>query len=89
MKKGDIVLIEMPQSDGMIKKRPALLIAQMPKYNDWLVCGISSQIHQYITGFDERIDHGHPDYNISGLIKPSVVRLGFLDVIPSKKLKEQ
>jgi mRNA interferase MazF len=44
MKNGNIVLIPLPQSDGAIKRRPALLLKQMPPFNDWLLCGISTQL---------------------------------------------
>lgn len=86
MKPGDIVLIALPQSDGKIKKRPALLIKQMPGFGDWLLCGISSQLHQYIAGFDEKLDTTHPDFPSSKLIAPSIIRLGFLTVTPSSQI---
>lgn len=48
MKEGDIVLVDLPQSAGGSKLRPALILKQLPQYNDFLVCGISTQINQYI-----------------------------------------
>ncbi len=86
MKAGDIVLVALPQSDGKIKKRPALLIKQMPRFGDWLICGISTQLHHYIPGFDEKLDTSHPDYSNSKLLSPSIIRLGFLTVTPSAKI---
>ena len=86
MKPGDVVLSPLAQSDGTQKRRPALLLKKMPGFNDWLVCGISTQLHQCIAGFDEKIDDSHPDYRSSMLSKPSVIRLGFLSVIPSARI---
>ena len=53
MKEGNIVLVDLPQSGGGSKLRPALILRQLPKYNDFLVCGISTQINQYIKELDE------------------------------------
>lgn len=39
----------------------------MPKYNDFLVCGISSQLKQYIKDFDEIILTTYSDFPNSGL----------------------
>jgi mRNA interferase MazF len=52
---GDIALASLPQSDGFIKPRPAVLLRQMPPFGDWLVCGISTQLHQRVVGLDELI----------------------------------
>lgn len=86
MKSGDIVLIALPQSDGQIKKRPSLLLKQMPGHGDWLVCGISTQLHHFINGFDEKLDTSHADYAISRLKAPSIIRLGFLTVVPASRI---
>jgi len=45
----------LPQADGKIKIRPALILRIMPNYNDLLVCGISKQLHQCVKEFDEII----------------------------------
>ncbi len=56
MKEGDVVIAALPQADGKTKLRPVLLLRQLPSpYNDYLVCGISSQIKQMISDFDELI----------------------------------
>jgi hypothetical protein len=51
---GDIVLFRFPQTDLRIGKlRPALLMKELPGgLDDWLVCMISSQMHQEIPGLD-------------------------------------
>ena len=86
MKEGDVVLITLPQSDGRIKKRPALILRSMPPFGDWLVCGISTQLHQQVFGFDDIIDLGHSDFAGSGLKSAYLIRLGFLAVIPAPDL---
>lgn len=47
---GQVVLFRFPQTDqteGSL--RPALVLRQLPgQYNDWLICMISSQLHQTI-----------------------------------------
>ena len=61
MKESDVVLVAMPQADGTIKNRPTIVLREMPPFRDMLVCGISSQIHQEVTGFDEMISPAAPD----------------------------
>ena len=46
MKEGDVILASVPQADGQIKNRAAVLLREMPGYGDLLVCGISRQVHQ-------------------------------------------
>jgi mRNA interferase MazF len=45
MNEGDIALTALPQSDGSVKPRPAVLLRRMPPFGDWLVCGVSTQLH--------------------------------------------
>ena len=86
MKEGDIVLADIPQVDGTSKIRPVLLLRQLPPpYKDYLVCGISSQLHQKIDDFDEPVMEHDEDFKNSGLVKDSIIRLSFLAVL-SKKL---
>jgi mRNA interferase MazF len=86
MKKGSIILTALPQQDGQLKQRPVLILKEMPAYGDFLVCGVSSQINQYVVNFDEILNQGDDDYKQSGIIKPSVIRLSFLAVIPKKSI---
>lgn len=82
MKEGDVALAVLPQADGKTKLRPVLLLRQLPPpYNDFLVCGISSQIHQMINNFDDIISVKNNDFKESGIIKESIIRLSFLAVI--------
>jgi len=86
MKEGDIILTPLPQADGQIKKRPALFLREMPPFKDALVCGISTQIHQQVFGFDEIMRQQDSDFSGSGLLTDSLIRLGFLTIIPRKKI---
>lgn len=86
MKEGDIILTPLPQADTQVKNRPALFLRVMPPFGDALVCGISTQLHQQVGGFDEIIFSQDRDYAESGLISDSLIRLGFLAVIPQSKL---
>jgi len=85
MKNGDVVLTPLPQADGVIKNRPAVALCQMPPFGDWLVCGISTQLHQQAAEFDELIQASDSDFAPSGLKAASVIRLGFLAVMPASK----
>lgn len=86
MQEGDVVLTPLPQADGQIKNRPAILLRAMPPYQDYLLCGISTQLQQEAKGFDEIIALGDSDYGASGLVSKSLIRLGFLAIVPSRKI---
>ncbi len=89
MKERDVVLMPIAQADGQKKPRPVLLLREMPKYGDFLVCGISSQLQQYISNFDELIQFNDTDFPDSELIKSSVVRLSFLAIVRRAELMGQ
>lgn len=86
MKEGDVILTQVPQSDGTLKSRPALVLRELPPFRDLLVCGISTQTRQAVLDFDEVLLRADPDFNDTGLIADSVVRLGFLAVLPRVKV---
>jgi mRNA interferase MazF len=86
MKEGDVILTQIPQADGTIKNRPAIILREMPRYRDLLVCGVSTQLHQRVEGFDEIISPTDPDFTTSGLQSESLIRLGFLAVLPRKSI---
>lgn len=86
MKEADIILTPIMQADGQVKNRPALFLREMPPFNDALVCGISTQLQQQVAGFDEIIEQQDSDFSISGLVADSLIRLGFLAVIPRNKI---
>jgi mRNA interferase MazF len=54
----------------------------MPPFGDWLVCGITSQVHQAVPGFDELIGQQDADFVASGLKIASLIRLSFLATLP-------
>lgn len=86
MKEGDVVLTPLPQAGGQIKNRPAIILREMPPYGDFLVCGVSTQLHQEVAGFDDPIRPGDADFATSGLKVSSVIRLAFLAVLPVSSL---
>jgi len=86
MKEGEVILIPIPQADGRIKHRPVIILRELPRYSDYLVCGVSSKLSQYVKDFDEIISPADPDFVTSGLITASVIRLGFLAVLPHKSI---
>jgi mRNA interferase MazF len=63
--------------------RPAIVLRRMLGFGDLLVCGISTQLQQLVADFDEIIDPSHADFKMSGLKAPSLIRLGFLAVLPA------
>ena len=83
MTEGDVALTTLPQADGRAKPRPVILLRQMPPFRDWLVCGVSTQLQHEVVGFDDVIEPSHSDFGGSGLKAPSLIRLGFLAVLPS------
>jgi mRNA interferase MazF len=49
------------------------------------VCGISTQLHQAVAGFDETITSGDADFANTGLVRASLIRLGFLQAVPLRR----
>ena len=48
------------------KTRPALLLAKVPNdFDDWLLCMISSQLHQELSGLDEIVSEADTDFLLS------------------------
>ncbi len=83
IKAGQIVLFRFPQTDLVLGNlRPSLLVAPIPSsYDDWLVCMISSQMHQAIPNFDEIILKTDADFAQTRLKSESVLRLSRLAVV--------
>ena len=86
MKESDVVLTPVPQADGTVKNRPAILLREFPPYNDYLVCGVSTQLHREVKGLDEMISTSDPDFGPSSLKSESLIRLGFLAMLPRTKI---
>jgi len=87
MREGSVILANIPQEDGSFKRRPAIVLREMPRFHDLLVCGVSSQLHQEIEGFDEIISPSDADYAASSLAAVSVIRLGYLFLVPKKDVE--
>ena len=86
MKESDVILTPVPQADGMTKNRPAILLRQMPPFGDFLVCGVSTQLHQKVAGFDEIVSPSDSDFLSTGLKSASLIRLSFLAILPRKQV---
>lgn len=84
IQEADIALVPLPQADGQTKNRPVLLLREMPPYGDMLVCGISTQLHQQVPGFDEVVTSQDDDFPASSLKRDSLIRLGFLGLLPKQ-----
>ena len=64
-----------------------LLLRQLPgRFDDWLVCMVSSQLDQEVQGFDEVIRDADEDFGRSGLKVTSVLRVSRLAVVESSVL---
>ena len=86
MKEGDVVIVAMPQANGTIKNRPTIALREMPSFQDMLVCGVSTQLHQEVKDFDEIISPTDSDFTASSLVGKSLIRLGFLTVVPQSRI---
>ncbi len=86
MKEGDGIVVPMPQADGVVKHRPAIILREMPPFRDVLVCGVSTQLRQAPRDFDEVISPNDADFVASGLKAESLIRFGFLVVAPRAKI---
>src|SRR5215210_1066650 len=81
MKEGDVVLAALPISGGGSKNRPVVVLKAMRPYDDLLVCGVSTQMHQAVEDFDEILSPGENDYVSSGVAATSLIRLGYLGLV--------
>jgi mRNA interferase MazF len=86
MKEGDVALAVMPQVDQRVKSRPVIVLRDMPSHRDVLVCGVSTQLQQEVERFDEIISLADPDFKSSGLLSESLIRLGFLAILPRGRI---
>ena len=87
MQGGDIILTPLPQADGEVKNRPALVLCRMRPFDDLMVCGISTQARLQVSDFDEFIGQDAPDFVASGLAVPSLIRLGFVSTVAVSAVK--
>ena len=86
MKEGDVVIVAMPQANSSVKNRPTIVLREMPPFQDMLVCGVSTQLRQEVKDFDEIISPMDKDFPASSLAGKSLIRLGFLTVVPQSQI---
>ncbi len=80
---GQIVLTPFPHTDlSKAKLRPVLLLKQASvRFDDWLVCMVSSQLQQTDADLDETVSPDDTDFLASGLKTARVCRLSRLAVL--------
>lgn len=86
MKEADVVLTLIPQAYGIIKNRLAIILRETSRYKDFLVCGVGTQLVKEVKAFDDIISSSDPDFSSNGLRSASLIRLGFLAVLPSSRI---
>lgn len=74
---GQIALTPFPYTDlSGAKLRPVLLLRQASsRFDDWLVCMVSSQLQQADADLDEILLSSDTNFAATGLKVPSVLRL--------------
>jgi mRNA interferase MazF len=77
---GDVVLLPVPQlTGGSSKLRPALVLTLLPgPFQNVLICGISTQVHNLVNDWDELMLITDSDFARSGLRRESAIRLSYL-----------
>src|SRR6266581_1662633 len=85
---GQFVLTPFPYTDlSGAKLRPVLMLRQASaRFDDWLVCMVSSQIQQADAALDEILAPGDSDFAATGLKAPSALRLSRLAVLDGSLL---
>lgn len=87
MNEGAVVLVPFQQADGTHKNRPAIVLRALPPFNDLLPCGVSMQLRHEARGFDDRIAEIDTDFAASGLTTASLIRLGYLALLPAREVR--
>lgn len=87
MEAGDVIRWGFIQADGKSKLRPAVLLKQVPPFNDWIICAISPQLHRFQPGLDILLHAKHPDLALAGLPFPSIIRTGYVTTIPRQQIE--
>lgn len=83
IQEGQIVLFSFPQTDQAAGKlRPALALRSLPgEHNDWLICIISTRLHQQVPEMDELVLETNPDFAQTGLKTTSLIRITRIAVV--------
>ena len=87
MSPGSVALAYLPQADGKTKLRPVLVISELAKHGDFLVCGITSKLWNCVPGFDDVIRVEDGDFRETGLRRGGVIRIGHLMVMAPDELQ--
>ena len=87
MRPGDVLLTSLPQADGRAKDRPVLCLCTVPPFQDFLVCGITTQTAARADDLDEMIAENDEYFGTSGLKSTSLVRTAFLALPPQSRFK--
>ncbi|MFM7291783.1 MAG: type II toxin-antitoxin system PemK/MazF family toxin [Planctomycetia bacterium] len=87
MKPGDVLLTTMPQADGTQKARPVLFLCQVPPFNDFLVCGITTRLDNAVAQLDEVVTPSDEDFETSGLKSASLIRTAYLALLPAPRFR--
>lgn len=59
----------------------------MKPFGDYLSCGISTKLRHFVPNFDDVILPDDPDFKVSGLQFPSLIRLGWLAMVPEASIE--
>ncbi len=88
---GQIALMPFPYTNLQnAKKRPVLLLRRLQNdQDDWLVCMVSSRLHQAESGLDWVVGPQDEEFSESGLKVASVFRLSRLAVLDGALLLGQ
>ena len=80
---GDIVLFRFPQADfAQGKLRPALLLRKIPnEYGDWLICMVSTQLHQQKDRLEIIVSTSDPEFAGTGFKRSSLIRSSRIAVV--------
>jgi mRNA interferase MazF len=80
---GRIVLLHFPFTNlSEAKLRPVLTLRRISRrFGDWLVCMVSSQLHQVDLDIDDILRTTDADFSASGLKVSSVLRLARLAIV--------
>ena len=83
IKEGDIVLFRFPRTDlSNGKLRPAVLVKKIPNnFDDWLICMVSTQLHQKIEGLEVVVSSTDQEFMQTGFKKSSLIRTSRLAVV--------
>jgi mRNA interferase MazF len=87
-KPGQIAYVQLPNTNLTLgKNRPVLVLGRCPgKFDDWLVCPVSSRQYQATPDVDELVNADDVDYSATGLAMPSVIRVCRLATVESSVL---